>query len=215
MSVGTPLPHAPSHAMTCVLFAIVAAPALASGLYLPDPAAATNARLVGTTWVLGHPQVVLRLRQVDRTERLDYIELLTGTPIDPTGSPGTPETDWVSFVVEIENRSQNPLLVHPERWWLVGKGRDIQSIVGLDRFGAALRLAGGELPQAWERARPAIFENSRWIDAGARVEGLLFYRAPSEHSKTFHIDLQVVLADGSEARMTAPYRRQKRRHGAE
>ena len=83
----------------------------------------------------------------------------------------------------------------------------MQYPLGLSDLSFSYRVAGGELPAAYERVRPALFEGPRTVAPGERVSGLLVYRKLDPRTKRYRVDVHLNLPNGDVERFFAPYRR--------
>jgi len=163
----------------------------------------------GSTWLAEAPQHALWLKQVDDTERQSYIEHATGLRIDPFGAPPGQAPRFLSFLLVIENRGETPIEFNPLSCWLVTNTKEIQSPIGLNDLAFTYRTQGLELPPAYEKSGPAIFDLPRSIPPGQSISGLLVYRNVKPRTRRFTIDTKLSLGNGEVSRFSAPYRRQK------
>jgi len=179
--------------------------------FVPDPEADQAPELHGATWVAEGPTWVVRMQHLSEAERLAYLEKVTGLRIDPFASPPDKETRFTSFLVLIENRGESALEMNPIHCWLKTNKGDLETPIGLDDLGFLYRVAGGDLPPAYVRVKPALLESTRTVYGGESIHGLLIYREVEPNNKSFRVDVQLSLPDGETALVSAPYRRLKKK----
>jgi hypothetical protein len=200
--------HAP---LLCSIVLASAGPAAALDLrYEPDDRGEVNAFLDGRTWIEEGPGCEVRLRLLTEVERLAYLEETTGYAIDPYATPPDREPRYLSFLLEIENRGDGPLLFQSQNAWLRA-GTQIQSPLGIDGLSSQYEVVEMKMGAAYERARPAILEGSSTIEPGETKRGILVYRRVKERTKKFFIEFQLTMSNGDVLRTHAPYRLVKKK----
>ncbi len=183
--------------------------AAAEWIHVPDADAKDAPSLAGSTWSTRTASYAIRLQKIDAGERLAYFERVTGLKIDPFATPPDRSERFLSFLLEIENRGQDTLEMNPVHCWLKTSRGMVQTPIGLTDLAFSYRVAGGELPPAYERIKPALMENTRSIAPGESVHGLLIYRAVEPKTKYYRVDVQLSMPNGDAVRFAAPYRREK------
>ena len=94
--------------VACSVLAVEAAEADLPS-FVPDVEAAEGLELRGQTWTHEDEMFTIYLRELDRQERLKYIEGATGLRIDPYAGPPDKLPRFLSFLLLIENqRASNP-----------------------------------------------------------------------------------------------------------
>jgi hypothetical protein len=177
---------------------------------VPKPDEPGADTLVGSTWVSEDEGYALRLQRIDAAQRLAYIEHMTGLTTDPFASkPGQPPR-YLSFVLEIQNRGDQPLQFDPRKCWLITGKKEIQSPLEMTDLSFQYRTIGQELPPAYARAGSALFGHIVDLRAGESQAGLLVFRAVPAKTRRYSVDAQIVLANGSVAKITGFYAREKK-----
>jgi hypothetical protein len=175
----------------------------------PNPEAEGAPELHGETWVEEGAEHAIRLQQVNDEERQAYIQRVTGLPTDPFASrPGMPP-QYLSFLLEVENRTDGSLDLNPLNFWLQSNKKKIKTPIGLADLSFNYHVAGAELPQAYENVESALLSQPVVIGAGRARHGLLIYRAVDPKAKRFTVEVQLTMPDGDVVRFVAPYRRAK------
>jgi hypothetical protein len=183
--------------------------------FAPDPAAEEAPRLQGSTWLQEGEGYAIRLQRIDEKERQAYIQRATGLAIDPFATrPGHPPR-FLSFLLEIENRTEGELALNPLDCWLMTNRKKIETPLGITDLSFDYHVAGADLPPAYENVGRVLLANPVAVKAGNALHGLLVFRAIDPKTRSFHVDVQLVLPDGNVARFAAPYRRVKsKQHGS-
>jgi hypothetical protein len=177
-------------------------------VFVPDTETDGAPGLQGQTWIGEGQAWSAWLKRLDEDERLAYIRGQTGLSVDPFASRPDQPTAFVGFLLVIENRGDAALSFNPIGCWLTTNDKkQMQYPLGLSDLSFSYRVAGGELPAAYERVRPALYEGPRIVAPGERVSGLLIYRAVDPKTKRYRIDVQLNLPDGNVDKFFAPYRR--------
>jgi hypothetical protein len=177
--------------------------------YDPDPAAKEAPELRGATWVEQGEGYAIRLQKIDESERQAFILGSTGLPTDPfAGRPGQPPR-FLSFLLEIENQTAGELALNPLDCWLKTNRGKIETPLGMTDLSFLYHVAGAELPPAYENVSRVLLAHPVTVASGGSIHGLLVYRTVEPRTKTFRVDVQLVLPDGNVVRFAAPYRRIK------
>jgi len=179
--------------------------------FVPDADADRAPVLHGSTWVTEGPSFAIRLQLLTEAERQAYIEKATGLQIDPFASPPGKQTHFISFLLQIENHGESALEMNPIHCWLKTNKGELQIPLGLNDLGFLYRVAGGDLPPAYVRVKPALMENTKTIHAGGSIHGLLIYREVEPITRNYRVDVQLSLPSGDTERFSAPYRRLRKR----
>jgi len=165
--------------------------------------------LQGSTWFQEGEGFAIRLQKIDEAERQAFILRSTGLATDPfAGRPGRPPR-FLSFLLEIENRTAGELALNPLDCWLMTNRKKIETPLGLTDLSFHYHIVGADLPPAYEKVGRVLLAHPLTVASGGSVHGLLVYRAIDAKTKTFRVDVQLVLPDGDVIRFAAPYRRIK------
>jgi len=197
--------------LAAVLVAGGAAPAgqKAGQRYEPNPAAKEAPALHGSTWLQEGEGYAIRLQNISEEERQAFILRSTGLPTDPfAGRPGQPPR-FLSFLLELENRTEGELALNPLDCWLKTNRGRIETPLGISDLSFLYHVAGADLPPAYESVGRLLLAHPVVVEAGGSLHGLLVYRTVEEKTKSFNVEVQLVLPDGNVARFAAPYRRVK------
>jgi hypothetical protein len=179
----------------------------AGASFRPDPEAKNAPTLQGSTWFQEGDGYAIRLQMIDDEQRLAFIKGSTGLGTDPfAGRPDQPPR-FLSFLLEIENRTEGELALNPLDCWLMTNRKKIRTPLGLTDLSFQYHVAGADLPPAYETVGRVLLAQPTAVGPGGSLHGLLVYRAVEPNTKTFGVDVQLVLPDGNVARLTAPYRR--------
>jgi hypothetical protein len=190
---------------------LAAAGAAASGksgnVYEPDSTARDAPPLQGSTWVLEGEGYAIRLQMIDDEERQAFLLRSTGLATDPFATrPGQPPR-FLSFVLEIQNRTSGELAVNPMDCWLKTNRQEIETPMGLTDLSFHYHVVGAELPAAYEAVGSILLAYPFSVKPGDSRHGLLVYRAIEPKTKTFHVQADLVLPGGDVVRFAAPYRK--------
>jgi len=192
-----------------LLFAL-GAPEAADLPYEPDDGKELSAYLEDGTWIEQGPGCEIRLRLLTEKERLAFLEQTTGFRIDPYATPPDQEPRFISFLLEVENRSEGQIYFQTQSAWLRA-GAQIQNPLGIDGLSSRYAVVEMKMGEAYERARPAIMEGSSTIVAGETKRGILVYRKVKERTKKFFVELQLTMPTGELMRTNFPYRLVKKK----
>ncbi len=129
--------------------------------------------------------------------------------MDPFAARPTGEAVFVSYVLEVENRSGAVLSLEPDACLLVGPDRQLRTPLDLASIEAAYGAADRPMPPVYERVRPALLESSVLVRPGQRAEGLLVYRVPRS-LRRFQVEVALTTAAGERVGFAAPHRRARR-----
>lgn len=161
----------------------------------------------GTTWVASGTGWTVWLRPVDDVERQNFIERTTGVRIDPFAAGAGREPRYLSWLLVIRNESDQPFQFNPGLCWMrPNKDVELQRPLDYEKLSFDYRVAGGELPPAYQTARAAVFERAVRVSPGETVSGLLIYRQLSEKVKRFSIEVPFTLSTGYGTGFTVSYR---------
>lgn len=177
-------------------------------VFLPDTAAVSNAVLEGSTWTEVGPDFAIRLQQIDAAQRLAYIEHTTGVAIDPFASPPGKLAGFLTFVLEIENRGDGDISFNPQTCWMIpSRKKELQAPFGINDLSFAYSITGRDLPTAYRRTAPAVFDEARTVLPGQSISGLLIYKSLPTRTRSLRVDAVLSLPTGDIVRFSAPYRR--------
>jgi hypothetical protein len=178
--------------------------------YTPDVESALPTTLQGSTWVGGGGEWNFWLKELDDTERLNFIERTTGLAVDPfLGRPDQPPA-YHTFLLVLENNSSGQLSFNPASCWLKTSREKVLLPRGVTDVSFNYRMTGRELPAAYGKALEAIFDQTVTIDPGRKVSGLLVYERVPQNTKRWHVGLRLILPDGERGAFDAPYIRIKK-----
>ena len=178
--------------------------------YEPDAEAAPPTTLQGSTWVGGGGEWKFWLKELDDTERLNFIERKTGLTVDPfLGRPDQPPA-YHTFLLVIENESSGELSFNPASCWLKTNREKILLPRGVSDVSFNYRITGRQLPAAYGKALEAIFDQGMTVGPGQKVSGLLVYERVPKNTKRWHVGLRLILPDGERGSFDAPYIRIKK-----
>lgn len=166
-------------------------------------------RLEGTTWVDETPGHALHLLRLSDEDRQAYLQRVTGAVTDPFASPPDQKPRFLTFLIRLENRETPSLMLNAQQCWLVTNKGEHLTPVGLEELRAGYGILDREMPPAYDRVRPAVFEYSWTLGQGESASGLLIYRAFKPKTKSFQIDLQLTRSTGDVIRRSAPYVKKK------
>ena len=178
--------------------------------YEPDDSEELAGYLNEETWIEQGPGCEIRVRMLTEEQRLAFLEETTGFRIDPYATPPDQEPRFISFLLEIENRSEGQIYFQSQSAWLRA-GAQIQNPLGLDGLSSTYAIVEMEMKPAYERARPAIMEGSSTILPGETKRGVLIYRKVKERTKKFYLELQLTMPTGELMRTHSPYRLVKKK----
>jgi len=182
--------------------------------FRPDPEAKNAPRLQGSTWSQEAEGYAIRLQMIDEDERLAFIRSSTGLATDPfAGRPDQPPR-FLSFLLQVENRTDGELALNPLDCWLMTNRKKIETPLGLTDLSFEYRVAGADLPPAYETVGRVLLALPAVVGPRSSLHGLLVYHAVEPKTKSFGVDVQLILPDGNVVRFTAPYRRARdNQHG--
>ena len=196
--------------LVLALAGAVAAPAdepAAGWGFVPAEPDSDGPVLQGTTWVsqsLGHG---IWFKHLDDDERLAYLERQTGVAVDPWATPEGKEPRFMSFLLILENSSDVRMEFNPLHSWLMTNKQDIQTPMNLTDMSFDYRFNNQDLPEAYEKVRPVLLGETRTVEVGEKISGLLVYKVVRSRTKNFTIDVRLTLHNGDVVRFAARYRR--------
>jgi hypothetical protein len=69
------------------------------------------------------------------------------------------------------------------------------------------RVAGGDMPTAYEHMAPALFDNVRDVPLDGAINGLLVFETLKKpRTRTYTVSVDLGLPNGEEVLFSAPYR---------
>lgn len=182
-------------------------PSAAPPVLVPDWSKPGPLVLRGATWALETDEVTIQLRQVNDEERKNFLAQVTGLGIDPFASPKDEPARFLSFLVRVENRGDEPLEFNPVNSWLTTNRKQILYPIGLTDLQSMYHEGGLELPVAYEKIAPGVLEHARTIERDATIAGLLVYRIVDARTKSYQVDIELTRTNGKAVLFTAPFRR--------
>ena len=177
--------------------------------YLPDPTA-SNGELMEGVWVFQSRTLLIRMTPLTDEARSAYILEKTGSRADlfgprPDGSPR-----FVSFLLEILNRSDGPLAFEPQKCWLLAPPGELKLPVDLARIQTGYSVHEQEMPEQFTVAGQALINGEQILPPGHKITGLLVFSAPKESPREFRIELRLVNSRGKTFEYIASYATEKR-----
>lgn len=166
-------------------------------------------RLSHSTFEERGPGFTARVQRLDAAERQAYLRQVAGSPVDPFAGRPDEAPRYLTFLIQIQNDSDGSLVFQPQNCWLVTDKHEVLYPTGLEGLRTAHALVGVEMPPAYERSKPTVLEDSRTLEPGQSLAGLLVYQAPQPRTRGYRLDLQFATAAGEIVRLAAPYRRVK------
>ena len=138
--------------------------------------------------------------------RRAWLNQQIGATVDPFHVPDDAERRFLSFLLVIENRGDDPVLFNPRKAWLSTSKGPVHTPLGISDLRFDFRALGGEMPPAYDKLTSILFTDPIEIAPGEAISGMLVYRPVAVTNKRFNVD--VVIDVGPETvKMTAPYRR--------
>ncbi len=177
--------------------------------YLPDPTA-SNGELMDGVWVFQSRTVVIRMTPMTDASRSAYIEEKTGSSVDPFGPRPDGSVRFVSFLLEILNRSDGPLAFEPQKCWLLAPPGELKLPVDLARIQTGYSVHEQDMPEAFTVAAQALFNGEQHLTPGHKVTGLLVFSAPRDSPREFRVELPIVDSRGQTFEYKAAYATEKR-----
>ena len=176
---------------------------------VPDTTMETAARLEnGRTWVETGPTWEIRLTRIDEDLRLQYLTRRTGMEIDPFRAKADLPSGYITFLLEMINTGEEGLIAfNPLKCWLKSDRAEVRTPLQMTDVSFKYRVAGTEMPVAYEHMAPALFDNVRGIPPGGGINGLLIYEILEKpRTRNYTVSVDLGLPDGNEVRFSAPYR---------
>jgi len=189
---------------TLLLAAVTSVPT-----WIPEPAEARLVTLDGAAWKAEGGAWAARLVALDDAERWAYLRDLVGAATDPFApKPGTPP-GFLTFLLEIDNRSKEPLGFQAGNCRLITRNRKIGYPLDMPTLEASFHMLDREIPPAWGATRRALFDGETTLSPGERAQGLLVFRAPDPRTRSFTVEVILSTASVEAAAFTVAYRRAK------
>jgi len=161
-------------------------------------------------WVFQSSTVLIRMTPMSDAARAEYILKRTGSGIDPFGPRPDGSYRFVSFLLEIMNRSDGPLAFEPQKCWLLAPPGELKLPVDLARIQTGYSVHEQEMPEAFTVAGQALFNGEQQLIPGHKVTGLLVFSAPGDSPREFRIELPIVNSRGKTFEYIAAYATEKR-----
>jgi hypothetical protein len=175
----------------------------------PDTDEQASLLLEGNTWRARSDLYRVELQMLDNAGRMAFMKHQTGTEIDPFAARPDQPPSFYTFLLVVENRGEQTLMLHPQNCWLVaGKGRS-EYPLDVDTIRSAYHTLQAELPASYEVVGQVLFQRERIIKPGETHMGLLVYRSPSPRLRRFVVEIPLTLPSGDVTTLKAPYRRLK------
>lgn len=196
-------------ASAALLLALPLAAATPPAAFVAAPSKKIETPYRDGAWVLDTPQVLIRLTPLDDAERGAFIRERTGHSIDPFATPPDRPKGFLTWKIELHNRSKERIIYQPQSTLLVTKSKFPLRPLDLPEIESAFALLEREVPPAYRHVRKALFDGEVILSPGQRASGLLVFRMVPPRTKAFTIDLAVTHASGESSRLSAAYRRAK------
>ena len=178
--------------------------------YAPeDPAGAPPRE--GEAWIYTTESAAARLERIDDAARLAYIETLTGFRIDPFTAGPTRTKEYVSFRLDLENRSKGVLIFQPLNCRIYAPGQNgWRGPYDLPALQSAFEVFEQEFPEAYRHAAKALFDGEVLLNPGEKRSGLLVFPAVDAKRQAFRVEVGWTTFDARSESFVAPYRRPKK-----
>lgn len=177
--------------------------------YVPDPTASSGDLMDGA-WVFQTGKVLIRMTPMTDEARSAYILEDTGSHVDPFGPRADGSPRFMSFLLEILNRSGGPLSFEPQKCWLMAPPGELKLPVDLGRIQTGYSVHEQEMPEAFMVAGQALFNGEQQLPPGHKVTGLLVFSTPKESPREFRIEMSLTDSRGKTLHYTAAYATEKR-----
>ena len=177
--------------------------------YLPDPTASSGELMEGA-WVFQSRTVLIRMTPLTDETRSAYIREKTGSLLDPFGPRPDGSPRFISFLLEILNRSDGPLAFEPQKCWLLAPPGELKLPVDLARIQTGYSVHEQDMPEQFTVAGQALINGEQILPPGHKVSGLLVFSAPSKSPREFRIELQLMNSRGKTLEYKAAYATEKR-----
>ncbi len=141
-------------------------------------------------------------------ERKNFLAQVTGLGIDPFASPKDEPARFLSFLVRVENRGDEPLEFNPVNSWLTTNRKQILYPIGLDRPAV-------DVPRGWARAARGVREDRAGRARACPHDSSATRRSPvcwciaivDARTKSYQVDIELTRTNGKAVLFTAPFRR--------
>lgn len=177
--------------------------------FVAAPSKKVATPFVEGAWVLDSSLVLARLTALDDAERLAFIRERTGLGIDPFATPPDRPKGFLTWRLEIHNKSSERIIFQPQSIVLVTKSKFPLRPLDIPEIESAFGRLDQEVPPAYRHVRKAIFDGEVILAPGQRASGLLVFRMVPPRTQSFTIDIAVTHASGEASRLAAAYRRAK------
>ncbi len=198
-------------AVSVLFFSCAAAGKTEPAVFVPDTKTAGELTLENETWIERGAGYEVRLRRLTDSERQAYFEEVVGSTTDPFASRPDQPRRFTTFMLELRNRSAGSMTFQTQTCWLTTNVKEIFSPLGLEGLSRDFGMLEEAMPPAYEQVRPALIEGSHVIPSGDSLNGLLVFRPFEPKTKRFRVDVQFVMSGGELIRITAPYKREKKK----
>jgi hypothetical protein len=179
--------------------------------YLPEDTAPGAPPREGEAWMYATDSAVARLERIDDAARLAYIEAVTGFRIDPFVAGPTRTKTYVTFRLDLENRSKSVLIFQPLNCRIYAPGQNgWRGPYDLPALQSAFEVFEQEFPPAYAQAAKALFDGEVILNPGEKRSGLLVFPAVDPKWNAYHVEIGWTTADARHEGFEAPYRRPKK-----
>jgi hypothetical protein len=177
--------------------------------FQPEVSAAGAPPLEGATWSLETDFFAARLAKLDDAARRAFLAQRTGSPTDPFAGRGDDPGEFLTFLLEIENRTSGSVVLQSQRCRLITNLREFRHPLDAPELESSYALLDRELPAAYRAVLPALLDGEVVLQPGQAASGLLVCRGVKANTRKFVVEVLVSTPDGAVAEFAAPYRRVK------
>jgi hypothetical protein len=198
-------------AAVLVALALVLAGAKAPPLpYVPEDLPGSPPR-EGEAWTYATESAVARLERIDDATRLAFIESVSGFQIDPFVAGPTRTKEYVTFRLDLENRSKGVLNFQPLNCRIYAPGQNgWRGPYDLPALQSAFEVFEQEFPPAYRHAAKAMFDGGVMLGPGEKRSGLLVFPAVEARRTAFRVEVGWTTVDARSESFEVAYRRPKK-----
>ena len=180
--------------------------------YVPDSSSPGSPVLEGASWVVEHERYTARLTRLDDAGRRAFLVEKAGAFTDPFASTDPRSVGFLTFLLELESRTEGTLVFQPQNCILVTNRKEFRYPLDLPTIESSFGLLEQEVPQSYRQARPALFDGERVLLRGERASGLLVYRGIDAKTRSFVVEFQLTTPQGKVVGFTSTYKRLKKKN---
>jgi len=153
--------------------------------FLPDPTGSTGELLEDGVWIFRLGPALIRLTPLDDQARRDYILEQTGSRTDPFGPKPDGSPRFISFKLEIMNRSKTLIVFEPQKTVLMALPTEMKLPVDLARMQTGYSVHEQEMPAEFSIAGQALLNRESHLPPGVKSSGLLAFTALKNSPREF------------------------------